>query len=81
MSPAADIWASLPVPALLIDADDRILEINAAAEGFLNVSAKSVVGVPLWDHCSSMTWMWAVASARRCNAHCRLRRFRARRGR
>ena len=39
MSPAADIWASLPVPALLIDADDRILEINAAAEGFLNVSA------------------------------------------
>ena len=49
MSPAADIWASLPVPALLIDADDRILEINAAAEGFLNVSAKSVVGVPLWD--------------------------------
>ncbi|WP_390914582.1 ATP-binding protein [Pseudosulfitobacter sp. SM2401] len=49
MSTDPSIWASLPVPAVLIDAQDNILDINSAAEGFLNVSAKSVVGVPLWD--------------------------------
>lgn len=27
----------------------KILDINSAAEGFLNVSAKNVCGVPLWD--------------------------------
>lgn len=43
------IWASLPVPTLIIDPDDRIADINSAAEGFLNVSAKSVRGVPVWD--------------------------------
>lgn len=43
------IWASLPVPALIIGPDDRIVEINSAAEGFLNVSSKSVCAVPIWD--------------------------------
>ncbi len=36
------IWQSLPIPALLIADDDRILNINLAAETFLNASAKSV---------------------------------------
>lgn len=45
----ANIWASLPVPAVLIAPNDTILDINSAAEGFLNVSAKSVRGAPLWD--------------------------------
>ncbi|MFT6024154.1 MAG: two-component system nitrogen regulation sensor histidine kinase GlnL [Ascidiaceihabitans sp.] len=49
MSNDPSIWASLPVPAVLIDERDRILDINSAAEGFLNVSAKNVIGVPLWD--------------------------------
>ena len=49
MSNDPSIWASLPVPAILIDDQDRILDINSAAEGFLNVSAKTVVGVPIWD--------------------------------
>ena len=44
-----NIWASLPVPGVLIGLDDKILDINSAAEGFLNVSAKNVCGVPLWD--------------------------------
>ncbi len=44
-----DIWASLPLPTLLIAADDTITDVNPAAEGFLNASAKSVVGVPVWD--------------------------------
>ena len=43
------IWASLPVPALLIGADDRIIDINSAAEGFFNASARAVVGTPVWD--------------------------------
>ena len=43
------IWASLPVPAFLIDEDDRIIAVNSAAEGFLNASSKSVTGAPVWD--------------------------------
>ncbi|WP_299961894.1 ATP-binding protein [uncultured Roseobacter sp.] len=43
------IWASLPVPTLIIDPDDRIADVNSAAEGFLNVSAKSVRAAPVWD--------------------------------
>lgn len=43
------IWASLPVPAFLIDENDCILAVNSAAEGFLNASNKSVTGVPVWD--------------------------------
>lgn len=43
------LWASLPVPAILVGADDRIVDINAAAEGFLNASAKAVSGTPVWD--------------------------------
>ncbi len=45
----ATLWASLPIPAFLIDADDRIIEMNSAAEGFLNASRKSVLGCPVWD--------------------------------
>ncbi|SDC13737.1 two-component system sensor histidine kinase NtrB [Ruegeria marina] len=43
------IWTSLPVPAFLIDENDRIADVNSAAEGFLNASRKSVVGHPIWD--------------------------------
>jgi len=43
------LWSSLPVPALLIDAQDHIADVNPAGEGFLNASAKSVIGSPVWD--------------------------------
>lgn len=43
------LWASLPVPAILVGKDDTIVDINAAAEGFLNASAKAVYGTPVWD--------------------------------
>jgi two-component system nitrogen regulation sensor histidine kinase GlnL len=43
------LWASLPVPTLIIGPDDTIVEMNSAAEGFLNVSAKSLKGTPVWD--------------------------------
>ncbi len=49
MSLQMDIWASLPVPAILIGADDTIVDINSAAEGFFNASAKSMLGLPVWD--------------------------------
>lgn len=43
------LWTSLPVPALMLDADDRITRINPAAEGFLMSSARAVIGQPVWD--------------------------------
>ena len=43
------IWSSLPVPAILIDDDERIADLNPAAEGFLNNSAKWLTGQPIWD--------------------------------
>ncbi|MEQ9693329.1 ATP-binding protein [Shimia sp. SDUM112013] len=43
------LWNSLPVPALLVDPQDRIEDINPAAESFLNASAKSMIGEPVWD--------------------------------
>ncbi|MCA0921608.1 two-component system sensor histidine kinase NtrB [Pseudooceanicola nanhaiensis] len=43
------LWASLPVPALLLDPEDRIEAINPAAEGFLNASSKSIKGHLVWE--------------------------------
>jgi len=43
------IWASIPVPAFLIDENDLIIDVNSAGEGFLNASSKSVSGTPVWD--------------------------------
>ncbi|MEI4232162.1 two-component system sensor histidine kinase NtrB [Roseovarius sp. D22-M7] len=43
------IWAALPVPALVIDAGDRIARINPAAEGFMLASERAMVGQPVWD--------------------------------
>ena len=49
MNSDQSIWASLPVPAFLIDAADRIADVNSAGEGFLNASARSVLDSPIWD--------------------------------
>ncbi|MFV0490513.1 MAG: two-component system sensor histidine kinase NtrB [Pseudorhodobacter sp.] len=46
------VWASLPIPALLVDAAGRIAEINPAAETFLNASTRSLQGQPLFDRLS-----------------------------
>lgn len=43
------IWASLPVPGFLIDADDLIQDVNSAGEGFLNASCKAAMGQKVWD--------------------------------
>jgi two-component system nitrogen regulation sensor histidine kinase GlnL len=47
--PLGTIWASLPVPALLIDRMDRIEAANPSAELFLNASARVLSGAPLGD--------------------------------
>ena len=49
MTSDRSIWASLPIPAVIIAPDDTIVDINSAAEGFLNASAKTVCGSPVWD--------------------------------
>ena len=46
------VWASLPLPALLIGPDNRIAEVNPAGEIFLNVSSKSLMGQPAFDRLS-----------------------------
>ncbi|MDB2369026.1 ATP-binding protein [Octadecabacter sp.] len=43
------LWNSLPVPALLLNGDDTIAESNAAAEAFLNLSAKALDGAVVWE--------------------------------
>ncbi|MFC3059568.1 two-component system sensor histidine kinase NtrB [Paenirhodobacter populi] len=43
------IWSSLPTPALLIDKADRVVEINPAAEAFLNLSTKMLKGQPVLE--------------------------------
>jgi two-component system, NtrC family, nitrogen regulation sensor histidine kinase GlnL len=46
------IWASLPFPTLLIDQGAMILEVNPAAETFLNTSQRSLIGQPVFDRLS-----------------------------
>ncbi|NCO88034.1 MAG: PAS domain-containing protein [Rhodobacterales bacterium] len=43
------LWNSLPVPTLLLAPDDSIIAVNPAAELFLNLSDRALVGAPLWD--------------------------------
>jgi two-component system nitrogen regulation sensor histidine kinase GlnL len=45
----AAIWGALPVPGLVLDAEDRIASVNTAAEAFFNVSERALVGQPVWD--------------------------------
>ncbi len=45
----AALWASLPIPAVLVDRNDIIIDVNGVAEMFLNASAKSISGTPVWD--------------------------------
>lgn len=49
MTAQHDIWAALPVPVMLVDADNLIIDVNPAAEDFFNASVKSMLGAPLWD--------------------------------
>lgn len=43
------IWASLPIPALLIGPTGLVTEVNPAGEIFLNLSSKALIGQPVLD--------------------------------
>ncbi|MBL3565183.1 ATP-binding protein [Rhodovulum sulfidophilum] len=43
------IWTALPIPAFLLDAEDRITNINPASELFVNATIKTLSGVPVFD--------------------------------
>ena len=43
------LWNALQSPAFLINDSDQIIAVNLAAEGFMNASAKSLIGVPCAD--------------------------------
>jgi len=43
------LWTSLPMPAVLLDENDLIRDLNPAAEGFLNMSCRAIIGGPVWD--------------------------------
>ena len=45
----AALWVSLPMPAVLLDENDLFADLNPAAEGFLNISSRAVMGTPVWD--------------------------------
>ena len=49
MTEHCTIWASLPVPAFLIDESDIVFDVNSAGEGFLNTSSRAIAGRPVWD--------------------------------
>ncbi|GHC45429.1 two-component system sensor histidine kinase NtrB [Neogemmobacter tilapiae] len=61
------IWASLPTPALLVDAQGLILEVNPAAEVFLNASAKGLRGQPALDRVHIDADMDAAMARARAN--------------
>ena len=43
------IWAQMPISAVIIDRQSKIIDINATAEAFLNISRKVAVGQILWQ--------------------------------
>ncbi len=49
MSFPEHLWASLPLPAILLDPGDAISEVNSAAEDFLMTSARSLRGRPFFQ--------------------------------
>ena len=50
MSLYQELWSQLPIPALLVTGDDNVQELNLAAEQFLGISAKVILGQPIWNY-------------------------------
>ena len=44
-----ELWTLSPIPGLVIGLNDRILDVNVAAEHFLGVSSKMVLGNNVWN--------------------------------
>ncbi len=50
MSDLADrLWASLPVPAILLNGANGFAAVNPVAEEFLNASSRAILGAPAFD--------------------------------
>ena len=43
------LWNALPLPAMIVDADDLVVSVNGPSELFLNRSVKAISGVALPD--------------------------------
>lgn len=65
--PTGLIWASLPMPAFLLDAADRLTGVNPAAELFFNISAKAALGQPAFDRLVIDAEMDEAAARARAN--------------
>lgn len=45
------LWPQLPLPGIILNDEDHILDATAAAEGFLNRSRKNLLGQSFWKFC------------------------------
>ena len=43
------IWMSIPLPSIILNEDDIVVEVNPPGEGFLNASSKSVRDRSVWE--------------------------------
>ena len=43
------VWMSIPLPSIVLNGDDIVVEVNPPGEGFLNASSKSLKNQRIWD--------------------------------
>ena len=43
------VWMSIPLPSILLNEDDIVVEVNPPGEGFLNASSKSLKNRSIWE--------------------------------
>ena len=43
------VWMSIPLPSVVLNGEDIVVEVNPPGEGFLNASSKSLKNKSIWD--------------------------------
>ena len=43
------VWLSIPLPSIVLNEDDIVVEVNPPGEGFLNASSKSLKNRSIWE--------------------------------
>ena len=43
------VWMSIPLPSVVLNGDDIVVQVNPPGEGFLNASSKSLKNKRIWD--------------------------------
>ena len=43
------VWMSIPLPSIVLNKDDIVVEVNPPGEGFLNASSKSLKNKSIWE--------------------------------